>query len=773
MKINAYDYFINEQKEYFDKNIKPNFKEKWEDPIWYGGTIGSGWLLSRSGKTHFNFESISRIKGLNKIIIDKDFQFFMKCVLVLSYRKSNSNASPQKLYAELLILKRWYSVLHAKNKRKTHPSYLTTLTLNKSFEILTENNDKKGFPDYATTYVRLQSILNYYNFTEKPLNFSHSYININRFNRTPKALKTKSLLDKLVIDEDELDSSKLISIRTFINIVSLINLCKSHGEKIALNLLLLLIVTGLRSTEIFLLKIDALVKQPILDPITKKHLTLDGVKQFTLGIQYYGAKGAGQRIHWMDPLSARLVEQIFKSVLELTKDYREQISYIRSKKFNNLLPKSLDSISTEYVEIDDLIGSVFGVKDKTRGRAGQRDVVVKTLKNVPIHKEIKDGKGIKKYYLKKDIDIFIKSLTASDSDNLFYHIFNYEGEKIEIPFEDILFIHEYRSINLERSFINKTNIIPFNALIVNGFLGNSLNTSIFKKYKLFEDSQEYSKITTHIPRHNINTFLALSGLAEHLQAMLMGRIDIKQNQYYQHLALRQSRIVSSVSKKHELSSYEEEIEVRPTNPLESIQNDGLMFFSDKLDIENNLKMNLQTFDSKNEVAQYIKNSFFDEYFQDISKSFNEIVKKDISEAESLLVCHAYLHPLPFGACTRAISTHECPKRIACQSGEQCGNFVLTGRKGELDALTQLIIKLSKEYKSLKEIIKIDETYSEMFEILEQKMIFLKKLKEKALGRLNNLTPFPVFPYNEQLNKLPHTLSELFAIEQKKIEAKES
>ncbi len=29
---------------------------------------------------------------------------------------------------------------------------------------------------------------------------------------------------------------------------------------------------------------------------------------------------------------------------------------------------------------------------------------------------------------------------------------------------------------------------------------------------------------------NINTFLALSGLAEHLQAMLMGRVDIKQNQ---------------------------------------------------------------------------------------------------------------------------------------------------------------------------------------------------------------------------------------------------
>lgn len=47
MKTNSYDYFINEQKEYFDKNIKPNFKGEWEDPIWFEGTIGSGWLLSQ------------------------------------------------------------------------------------------------------------------------------------------------------------------------------------------------------------------------------------------------------------------------------------------------------------------------------------------------------------------------------------------------------------------------------------------------------------------------------------------------------------------------------------------------------------------------------------------------------------------------------------------------------------------------------------------------------------------------------------------------------
>jgi integrase len=72
--------------------------------------------------------------------------------------------------------------------------------------------------------------------------------------------KTKALIDQLELDEDDLNKEKLISIQTFINIVSLISLCETNGEKIVLNLLLLLIITGLRSTEVILLKTDALIK---------------------------------------------------------------------------------------------------------------------------------------------------------------------------------------------------------------------------------------------------------------------------------------------------------------------------------------------------------------------------------------------------------------------------------------------------------------------------------------------------------------------------------
>lgn len=771
MNLEKYNAFINEQKEYFNQNLQENFKWSWNELSWYGGTIGSGWLLSRSGKTHFTFGSIKRLNGISNCDIDENFQYFIKAVLILSYRKSNSKASPQKLYAEFLILKRWYSSLCDMDMSKVHPCYLSTLILNNSFEILAENSSKTNLPDHAGTYLRLQDMLNHYSFTKQPLEFSQKFLYINRQNRTPNAKKTKALIDQLELDEDDLDKDKLISIRTFINIVSLISLCETNGEKIVLNLLLLLIVTGLRSTEAILLKTDALIKKPIIDPITKEHLTLDGIKQYTLGIQYHGAKGAGFRIHWVEPLSANLVETIFQSVLELTKEYREHLHYIRSKDCSNFLPKTLDNIAADYVEVDDLINTVFRVKNTYRGRAGQREVVIKTLKDIPIFKEFKNSTQKRKYYLKDDINTFIEGLTY-DSKYPIDHVFNYEGKTEKIAFENLLFIHEFRSTTLQRAFINKTNVIPLNATLVNSFLGNSRSKSVFEKYNLLENEKEHSKLTTHIPRHNINTFLALSGLAEHLQAMLMGRVDIKQNQHYQHLALKQRKVATSILEKHELTLYKEVEELKPEYPIDALKKDGLMYFSDQLDLENNLKMNLQSFDSKNEVASYIKDSFFDEYFEDIAESFNELVKEDQSLANSLIQRHACLHPLPFGGCMREVAVHDCPKRLACQSGDQCGNFALTGRKGELETLKLILNRLLLQFESIEQLVAHDSTYDEMLEDLRQKILYLTGLKEKALTRQNNLTPISIFSYGDQLSKLPSTLSELFAIEQQKIESKE-
>ena len=176
MNIEKYSFFIEEQKSYFEENIKLNFNCLWSDPEWVGGVIGSGWLLSRSGRTHFSFQTSRRMKGIEDLSINIVYQEFMKAVMVLSYRKANSKTSPQKLYAEVLILKRWYSELYKTNQENTHPCFLSTLTLENSFKILAENSSKTNLPDHAGTYLRLQEMLNHYGFTDKPLEFSQRYI---------------------------------------------------------------------------------------------------------------------------------------------------------------------------------------------------------------------------------------------------------------------------------------------------------------------------------------------------------------------------------------------------------------------------------------------------------------------------------------------------------------------------------------------------------------------------------------------------------------------
>lgn len=765
MNLQQYNLFITEQKEYFQENLQPGFNGAWDSTSW----VESGWLASRSARQTFNFSCIQRMKGINSYIIDQDFQNFMKSVLVLSYRKSNSKASPQKLYAELLVLKRWYAELNEQSSTRCHPCCLSTLVLDKSFEILAQYSSKPNLPDHAGTYSRLQTMINFYGFTEQPLEFSQKLLYASSHNRTPKAKKTKALLEQFELDENEINKEKLISIRTFINIVSLINLCETHGEKIALNLLLLLIVTGFRSTEAILLKTDSLIKQPLIDPSTNTQIELDGIKQYTLGIKYHGAKGAGFRTHWVEPLAANLVESIFKSVLELTKEYRAHLQYIRSKNCANFLPKSIDDINENFVEIDDLIGTVFSLPNKRKKRAGQRDIIINTLKNIPIYQK----KFSQRHYLKKDLNSYLKSVAGYHGEFPIDHVFNYEGKTEKIHFEDLLFLHEYKSLSLKQNYIYKANIIPLNVTQINSFLGQTINFSIFEKYNLLENETEHSKLSSHIPRHNINTFLALSGLSEHLQAMLMGRVDIKQNQYYQHLALKQQKVASSILDKNDIVLYSSEApEVQP--PIEMIKKDGIVAFSEDLNLESNLKMNLQSFDTKKEVANYIANSFFDEYFDDVAASFNEMIQKsDKASAEALIERHAYLHPLPFGACMRDVAAHGCHKRLACQSGDICGNFALTNRKGELEILQNKIHTLSNNLKCMENLIVNELAYREMLDSLRKKIMYLTQLQDKAVLRTTKLTKIAIFPYcdNDQYEQLPTTLSELFAIEQQKIDAK--
>ncbi|MGP5272466.1 hypothetical protein ACTXLK_03950 [Psychrobacter faecalis] len=768
MQLNNYNKFINEQKEYFKNSLyKPN-DALWTDSFWLKTGVGSSWLLSR-GKSSIRFDSINRVKGLSNTNISEDYQQFCKAMLVYSYRQANSKVSPSKLVAELLVLKRWFYSLKALTS-DTNPEDLSTEILNHAYSLLKNNSSATNLPDHVGTFKRLQDIVNKYGFTTNKLEFEVNLKYAQKQNRTQTAGMTKELFKGLNIDERKIDAEKLISIQTFINIASLKNFCQSEGEKILLNSLFLSIVTGFRSTETIMLKKDCLIERPMLDPQTNEPVSINGKTQYMLGIRYYGAKGAGKRIHWVEPSSITLVKSLIQNTLELTEQYRKHLIYLRQKNLKDFLPKGIDDISDDLIELDDLTDHLFISKKRTRGRGGRRDVILKTFKSAQVKPDKQSGL---KYYSKKTLNEFIKSTANYDAEEPINKKFEFEGKLVDIPYEDILFIVQHGSTTLSRNLINKTNITPLDISIINSFLGSTNNISVFEKYSLNDNDNKPSKISSHIPRHNINTFLAIAEISDHLQAMLMGRVDVEQNKYYQHLSIKQisqsASLTSNNSECHtsnELTTTSDRtVATNDTvkSPIDEVLEYGLMLFSNNQDLENNLKNNLHTFDNTNEISNFIEQSMGEDYFEDIAKAFNELAPTEPDKAKELIDTHAYLHPLPFGSCMRNIAAHGCPKRLACQSGASCVNFTVTGRLGELENLRLTKDRLTDQAKSLAD-------NSEFTLRIKKQIQNLEGFEQKIMVGYSNKTPVNIYSTIDTELSQPKTLAELFSLEYEKIKA---
>lgn len=771
MFINNYDKFIKEQKEYFENNLYKSSDKSWDDNFWLKTGAGSSWLRSR-GKTSIAFGSTNQLKGIPDITIPQEYQNFCKAVLIYSYRNSNGKASPQKLNAELIVLKRWFYSLQQLTSF-THPTKIITDVLYHSYSILKSNSNAMNLPDHVGTFKRLQDIINKNKLTLKKLEFDIDIKYISRQNRTSKASKTKDLLSDKDIDESQIDSEKLISIQTFINIASLKSLCQNDGEKLLLNFLFLSIVTGFRSTEIIFLKKDCLIEKPILDLNANKSLMLNGEPQYMLGIHYYGAKGAGERIHWVEPSSAKLVKSIIQNTLELTQSYRNHLVYLRKKKLKDFLPQSIDETPEDLIELDDLIDHLFISKKRKRGRAGQRDAILKVFKNAGVEpdKVVPNGQGELKFYNKITLNQFIKSTGSYNANDPINKIFEFEGKIVNIAYEDILFIIQNGSSTLSRNLINKTTITPIDLHVLNNFLGSGKNKSVFEKYELKDNDTEFSRISSHIPRHNINTFLAIAEVSEHLQAMLMGRVDIEQNKHYQHLNIKQISREASLTKKaltnqvvNGLVKVPSTIKVTENiskSPIDDILEYGLLLFDNGKDLEANLKNNLHTFDNRNDISDFIEQSLEDNYFEDIAQKFKEIAPVDPEKARETIEIHAYLHPLPFGSCMRNVSIHGCPKRLACQSGSSCINFTVTGRLGELENLIAVKKSFTEQIENLNED-------SEFTLKLNEQINNLSYFEEKIISGYSNKTPVNIYHTIDNELSQPKNLAELFSLEYEKI-----
>lgn len=518
--------------------------------------------------------------------------------------------------------------------------------------------------------------------------------------------------------------------------VALIQRVESDAEKIALNCLLLLVITGFRSIEAFNLRQDALFKRQIDDPAICKRFQDKGLPDYFLGIRYVGVKGAGERTHWVEPLAVPLVESIFSTVKMLTAPIRSHLTYLRAKSFADYLPQAISNMPGERVELDDVVKYITQTTSSFRGRAGQRDKTSKALSKrgvLPVQ-EIPGPKNSKSiYYSKTALNHYIKTeFGLANANEPCTHAWMENGKRYQVNYEDLLFLHEKGSLALKRTLALLATPIPFTNTLMNKFLGNvEPDGSVFSKYQLLEEDGTSTRMRTHIPRHNINTFLAIADISDHLQAMLMGRVDITQNQHYQHLALAERRKAASLVPLQPISTA---LTVSPSSssiatPLDIVKRTGQLAVTEHMTLDNTIKANLHTFDDRDDVARFVEASFANGLFEDVAAAFEEIRDAEGPEQASDMVArHAVLYPLKFGSCMREVNLWGCPYRLKCQSAAFCEHFTLTGRIDELPNLIAKKQALQQAHSKLTQLTQHQPDYQTRLADIERRLQQLEAIQ---------------------------------------------
>ncbi|HHH9866298.1 TPA: hypothetical protein ACP4LD_004691 [Escherichia coli] len=452
-------------------------------------------------------------------------------------------------------------------------------------------------------------------------------------------------------------------------------------------------------------------------------------KDLRIDIRYVGVKGAGERTHWVEPLAAPLVESIFSSVKILTAPIRSHLTYLRAKSFTDYLPQAISALPGERVELDDVVTYITQTTSSFRGRAGQRDKTSKALSKrgvLPVQEMPgpKNSKSI--YYSKTDLNHYIKTeFGLTNANEPCTHAWMENGKRYEVNYEDLLFLHEKGSLALKRTLALLAIPIPFTNTLMNKFLGNvEPDGSVFSKYQLLEENGTPTRMRTHIPRHNINTFLAIADIADHLQAMLMGRVDITQNQHYQHLALAERRKAASLVPLQPISTA---LTAAPSSssvatPLEIVKRTGQLAVTEHMTLDNTIKANLHTFDDRDDVARFVEASFADGLFEDVAAAFEEIRDAEGPEQASAMVArHAVMYPLKFGSCMREVNLWGCPYRLKCQSAAFCEHFMLTGRIDELPNLIAKKQALQQAHSKLTQLTQHQPDYQTRLADIERRL----------------------------------------------------
>ncbi|WCE31120.1 hypothetical protein [Vibrio sp. SCSIO 43137] len=793
-----YALFIDMHRSYFNEVLAKEAGITWDTDSWKFNKQAKG-FLTYSGSVSATFSEINLnllkntyheteyIDG-RAIKINEKYRDFIKAYLVSVIKQSSKCPSGSTLVPLQLLLKRIY-VRMLFNKTEPHPVNITSDVIQDAVDLLARSRKRQD--NAGDDYTLMNSIvnrINYYAFTQSSLELnkkikrSSGKSTASAGKAKDRAFKEKHFAEDFGDDSDE----KNLQIHAFLNVVALRSLVETPYEQVILNLVMFLMVTGMRYHEASTLKYNSFKIVEIEDEAIKRMLIKRGLSTFYLGIYYQGEKGAGQRTHWIEPLAIPLVEEIFVDTITKTEKLRAQTEFIRAENFKTFLPKELgipfneDSVTQRVprlIDLDEIVEHIYeslskSGQGKSRSpRSQKRDYARKRLKRLAIEpvREVIVSNGKQVYYNIQDINDFLHFSLKQDkaiADDLILNINDTKNNfQYTANYEDLLFLIPQGSASLIRTGVTKPIPQYIEYSDMNKFLGGGKkkNSSAFAKYNLNDEAGNVTQLTTHIPRHNINTFLAIAEVSEHLQAMMMGRVDIEQNKSYQHLAIQEKALSTNLV----LSSKARQHVDSHNNALDTIKEKALIGINPNLSLGNAFAQNTQTFTTRKDQASFISevlDATDSGLFSEFKEMFGDLVEPE--EKKDLLHTHADLAPVSIGSCMRKLTTFQCPYNTKCQDGTPCPYFTLTGRIDESNKIEALVNSIESEITMINQMelmgeLSLEEAYEVLIDLELRKKNILYLMEESAKIESEKI----------QINLLeldalqkPKTLSSLFALE---------
>ncbi|MGI9946359.1 hypothetical protein [Vibrio hyugaensis] len=802
-----FNEFIAQQKSFFEEALLPEVnigindpKEhySWDTNIWRYSSASHGFLAK--ALTTVNFDEINslRLKGLIKsdeekfksLQISKAYVEFLKAYCTSLYK--GRNPSGATVYAHQMLLKRAY-VRMVMAGIDPHPVNITSELLQDATDMLAQSRTgpsaiTNAAKDYDDANV-IANNLNYMGFTLTQVEVKKKQKGVaTNTTKAGKRAKKAQFAEEFEQDEHE----KNLSIQTFLNVVALRGLVKDDGERIVLNLVLLLMVTGFRHMEAAGLRYNCFKIVEIEDKVTKVLMEKRGLPTFYVGIVYLGEKGAGHRTHWIEPLAVEVVEELWVDTIVLTEKLRSQIEYVRKTDFHSFLPKAwlnrvcnnnMVELNERLVNLDDIVDEVYestsSAVSNVRGRAAARDFAKKKIKNAGLGIEpdsVVEIDRIRKEirYKHSDIERFIRHKIESDariSNDFIYRQTDSQTRSVSsIPYEELLFIIPEGSGATKRTGAMKVVPQVIDKFVLLPFLGcgsvDNRKRSVFAKYNLTDEDGEITTMYSHTPRHGINTFYAIADVSEHLQAMFMGRKDFTQNESYQHLAIADKAVSSSLVTVSNKDSFFNE-----DTALEHIKKRGVMGVNPKLSTANALAQTMHTHTTARDKASFVVD-VVNNSDSDVFSEFDELfAMMENSEKHTMAMRHTDLYVMDVGSCRRKLTTFQCPYNMKCQDGSPCPYFTLTGRDGELIKIEILVASIESEITIVNQmemsgLMDIEEA-DEILENLNHRREFIKYHLGESQAFEREKVQINLLGLDDM--RKPKMLSSLFALEQRDID----